>query len=152
MIFSVVATCDIAAPAECVWEALTDVARWSDWSHWLAWDSGTPALGERLQLRLTPPDGGGYAFAPEVIVLDAPRHFAWIGRTGAPGVFDGEHHFVLTPIDQGTRLENRERYSGILSPLMRHLPMMKGAKAGFDAMNEELRARAEALYRRDRAG
>ena len=137
----------IDAPVEVVWEVLTGVEQWREWSTWLRHDSGDVALGARLRLRLTPPGGGGYAFAPEVIVLERPRHFAWVGRTGVRGVFDGEHHFELEPRGSGCVLRNWERYSGLLSPVMKRLPAMQEAPAGFAAMNEEIRARAEAIGR-----
>jgi hypothetical protein len=149
MSFEVLATTDINAPPPVVWRVLTDVHSWAAWSTWLVWEGGAMKKGERVQLRLTPPDGGGYAFSPEVLILEEDRHLAWVGRTGLPGVFDGEHHFVLTPTATGTRLENRERYSGLLSPLMQRLPMMKGAEAGFAALNDEIRRRAEALAASD---
>lgn len=146
MSFEVVAEREIAAPPEVVFRVLTDVARWHEWCTWLAWDEGEMRQGAILRLRLTPPSGGGYSFAPTVLTLDAPRHLAWVGRTGLPGVFDGEHHFELSALAGGrTRLVNRERYSGLLSPLFKLLPAMKGAKPGFEAMNDEISRRAEAL-------
>ncbi len=145
MSFDVVAEVMIRAPRAVVWAVLTDVARWKEWSTWLAWDGGDVQVGQRLRLRLTPPGGGGYAFTPEVLRVDAPTHFAWVGRTGLPGVFDGEHHFVLEEVEGGTRLLNHERYSGLLSPLMQRIPAMKDAPAGFAAMNDEVRLRAERL-------
>jgi len=146
MSFEVVAERDIAAPPEVVFSVLTDVARWHEWCTWLAWDDGEMKEGAILSLRLTPPDGGGYAFAPTVLTVDGPRHLAWVGRTGLPGVFDGEHHFELSPLDGGrTHLVNRERYSGVLSPLFKRLPAMKSAKPGFEAMNDEILRRAELL-------
>ncbi len=146
MSFEVVAVTEIDAPAAVVFEVLRDVARWHEWSTWLAWDGGAMRAGETLTLRLTPPGGGGYAFSPTVLTVEAPTHLAWVGRTGMPGVFDGEHHFVLTPLHDGrTRLENRERYSGLLSPIMRRLPQMKDAASGFEAMNLEVAARAQRM-------
>lgn len=146
MSFVVVAECDVAAPPEVVFAVLTDVHRWHEWSTWLAWDDGEMKEGAVLRLRLTPPGGGGYAFAPTVLTVDAPRHLAWVGRTGLPGVFDGEHHFELEALAGGrTRLVNRERYSGLLSPLFNLLPAMKGAQPGFEAMNDEIARRAESL-------
>jgi hypothetical protein len=145
--FTVVASVHIRAPIEIVWQTLTDLAAWSAWCTWLRYDGGALRVGERLQLRLEPPEGGGYAFAPEVLILDAPLHLAWVGRTGLPGVFDGEHHFKLRAVEGGTWLENSERYSGLLSPLFERLPQMRGAQAGFEALNAEIKARAETLAR-----
>lgn len=148
MSFEVVAARDIAAPPHVVFSVLTDGARWHEWCTWLAWDHGELRVGARVGLRLTPPGGGGYAFQPTVLRVDPPRHLAWIGRTGLPGVFDGEHHFELTPLADGrTHLVNRERYAGLLSPLFKRLPAMKGAQPGFEAMNAEIAQRAESLAR-----
>jgi len=146
MSFVVVAERDVEAPPEVVFRVLTDMHRWKEWCTWLAWDGGEMKEGAVLRLRLTPPSGGGYAFAPTVLTVDAPRHLAWVGRTGLPGVFDGEHHFELVELTGGrTRLVNRERYSGILSGLFALLPAMKDAQPGFEAMNDEIARRAESL-------
>lgn len=146
MSFEVVAEVVIQAPPRAVWRALAEVERWAEWCTWLRWEGGAMVVGERLSLRLTPPDGEGYTFQPEVLLAEPDRHLAWVGRTFTAGVFDGEHHFVLEDLGDGrTRLVNRERYSGLLSPIMRRIPAMQGAEAGFVAMNEEIRARAEAL-------
>jgi hypothetical protein len=147
MAFVVRSEIEIEASREVVWRVLTDVAAWSAWSTWLVWEGGAMTKGEHVNLRLTPPDGGGYAFRPEVLVADAPAHLAWVGRTGIAGVFDGEHHFELEESARGSRLRNSERYAGILSPIMQRLPAMKGAEAGFAAMNDEIRGRAEEIAR-----
>ncbi len=146
MAFSASATVEIDAPAERVWEVLVDVERWSEWSSWLAWEGGAFVEGERIALRLTPPNGDGWSFRPTVLAVRPASHLAWVGRTaGLPGLFDGEHHFRLASLPAGrTRLINEERYSGLLSPLVRRLPQMQDLDAGFSAMNNEIRARAEA--------
>lgn len=145
MSFTVLAETYVAAPPEVVYRVIVDVERWREWSSWLAYEGGEVAVGSKLRLRLTPPHGTGYGFAPEVLALEPPAHFAWIGRTGVPGVFDGEHHFEIRPEGSGSRLVNRERYAGLLSPLFRMTPMMRSAPDGFAAMNDEIRRRAEAL-------
>ena len=152
MSFEVRAEIAIDAPIAVVWDVITDVVRWHEWSTWLRHEGGAVALGSKLELRLTPPSGGGYAFSPEVIALEAPAEvgearFGWVGRTGVRGVFDGEHHFVLRAEGERTRLLHYERYSGLLSPLLAKLPAMRDAPAGFEAMNAEVKARAESLVR-----
>lgn len=148
MSFEVRATTEIDAPIDVVWGVLTDLPRYAEWSTLLLYEGGELAVGAHLRLRLALPDGAGYAFAPEVLVLDAPTHFAWVGRTGIKGVFDGEHHFRLRALEGSrTVLENVERYSGILSPIMKRMPQMQSADAGFEAMNQDLRRRAEQLAR-----
>jgi len=112
----------------------------------LHYRGGKLELGTRLALRLSLPNGPSYDFSPEVVVLEEERHFAWLGVTGFKGIFDGEHHFELNRLTQEkTRLVNYERYSGLLSPIFKRLPMMRDAPEGFKAMNEEIRRRSELL-------
>jgi hypothetical protein len=61
-----------------------------------------------------------------------------------PGLFDGEHGFEIHPEGEGrVRLEQWERFSGFLVPLLWRR-IAAPTRAGFVAMNEALKARAEA--------
>ena len=66
-----------------------------------------------------------------------------LGRLGIPGIFDGRHHFSLTPTDRGTHLEQSETFTGILTALLLRM-VGEDTENGFRAMNEALKARAEA--------
>jgi uncharacterized protein YndB with AHSA1/START domain len=46
----------IDAPAERVWELLTDFASYPQWNPFIRNISGQPATGERLRVRLVPPN------------------------------------------------------------------------------------------------
>lgn len=144
--FVVQAETEIHAPAAVVWAVLTDMEAYDAWNTMLHYRGGALAEGGTIQLRLSLPNGPSYNFAPRVIALEPERRFTWRATTGLRGIFDGEHSFELSPLASGrTSLRNRERYSGLLAPLFQRLPMMRDAPAGFVAMNEEIRARAEAL-------
>jgi hypothetical protein len=149
-VFTIEARTQIAATPSVVWGVLMDMESYSKWSTLLQTEQTThPQLGQTLRLRLSMPDGPTYSFAPKVITLEINQHFAWRQKTGLTGVFDGEHHFVLTPIgSNGTLLHNYEHYSGLLSPIMQRLPMMKGATTGFEAMNNEIKQRSEYLFQK----
>lgn len=145
--FEIRAETDIQAPLKLVWQVVTNLAAYKDWSTMLHYRGGNLELGNRLALRLTLPKGPSYDFSPEVVILEEERHFAWLGVTGFKGIFDGEHHFELSRLTaEKSRLINYERYSGLLSPIFKRLPMMRDAPDGFKAMNEEIRAQAEALF------
>lgn len=146
--FSVTTEIVIDAPPQTVWDVLLDMPNYSAWSTMLHYESGTPRLGETVTLRLTPPEGAAYSFSPEIITLDAPQKFAWVGRTGFAGVFDGTHVFDLHSLDGGgrTRLVNREDYTGLLSPIIRRLGILKDVEPGFKQMNQEIKQRAENLH------
>lgn len=82
-------------------------------------------------------------FRPRVLVAEANTELRWLGRMLMPGRFDGEHYFRLSPLAAGrTRFVHGERFSGILVPFARS-SLESGTRAGFEAMNRALKARAE---------
>ncbi len=134
----------INAAPEQVWAVIVDFPSYSQRNSQLAWLGGAAGPGNVLKLKLSAPGTDPYEFAPTVSHCEPTVRFAWLARTGVPGVFDGEHFFELERLDGNrTRLVNRERYGGVLSMVMKRLPMMQGAPAGFVKMNEEFKARAE---------
>lgn len=134
------ATTTIDAAPEQVWAVLTDADGYADWSSMLHVVDGTFGPDARPTLRLELPDGPSYEFRPTIIAFEPPRRLTWRAVTGVRGLFDGTHTFELTSLGAGrTRLVNREKYSGLLTPIMRWLPMMRDAQPGFAAMNAEIR-------------
>jgi hypothetical protein len=65
-----------------------------------------------------------------------------VGPLVLPGIFDGEHYFLLEPIGEGrTKLKHGEKLSGLLvGPLSGKL---SAVEAGFKAMNTALKKQAE---------
>ena len=145
--FSIRAEATIRAPPDTVFGVLVAFDRYAEWATQLVHHGGTPALGGTIDLEMRA-GRTHFRFRPTIVALESGRRFTWRQRTGLPGVFDGEHAFVLEPLPGGaTRLINTETYSGVLAPLVRRLPMMRDAPAGFAQFNHELRARAEQLAR-----
>jgi hypothetical protein len=137
-------TTTIAAPPAVVWEVLTDTAGHSAWNPFLTEFAGELAVGRRLRVRIAPPGGRAMTFRPVVTAAEPERELAWLGRAGLPGLFDGAHSFTLAPRpDGGTELTQSERFRGLLVPLMR--TALRRTEAGFTAMNEALRDRAESM-------
>lgn len=134
----------IDAPPAKVWAVIVDFPAYAEWNSQLAWLGGTAGPGAPLKLRLSAQGAEPYEFEPSVSQWEPPVRFAWLARTGLPRVFDGEHFFELEGLAGGaTRLVNRERYSGLLAPIIRRQPMMAGAPQGFVKMNEEIKRRVE---------
>lgn len=131
-----------ARPAT-VWATLTDFAAYPDWNPFITSFVGTLVVGERLVIRLAPPGGKPVTFKPTVTEVGTGRSFEWLGRLVLPGVFGGRHRFELLPNGDGTRLLQMERFAGVLVPLMRR-SLDTRTRAGFEAMNSALKARAEA--------
>ena len=132
----------IDAPPATVWEIVTDLASYSDWNPFITSSEGTLAVGERLVNRLEPPGGRPLTFKPTVTDVDPGHAFEWLGRLALPGLFDGRHRFEVVPDDDRTRLLHTERFSGILVPLLRK-SLDTHTRAGFEAMNTAVKARAE---------
>jgi hypothetical protein len=133
---------DIDAPIEVVWEILSDLPAYPDWNPFVRELVGALALGERLRARFELPEGREIRATVRVSALEPGRRLAWAGRAGLPGLCDGEHGFTLHPLpDGGVHVEDVERFTGLLVPLVRGL--LDKAKPGFVAADLALKERAE---------
>jgi hypothetical protein len=131
-----------ASPAR-VWDVLLNFASHPKWNPFMRFISGQPVPGERLVVSIHPPGGKAMTFKPKVLVAQPGRELRWLGRVFMPGVFDGEHFFQMEGIGLArTRLVHGERFSGVLVPMAK-AQLDGGTRAGFIAMNEALRDRAE---------
>ncbi len=136
-------TVDIDAPPAAVWDVLATFRSYPEWNPFVREISGEPDLGRRLHVRLQTPSGRGFSFKPRVTAAEPAQRFAWLGRLGLPGLFDGHHMFELTCSDNGTHLVHREEFRGLLVPfLWRSLDT--DTRAGFEQMNQALKSRVEA--------
>ena len=134
---------EIDAPPHAVWAVLTDLDGYSDWNPLVVSSQGTVAVGEQLTNRLQPPGGRAITFRPKVTVVESERVFEWLGRPGLPGIFDGRHRFEIEATSTGTRFTQTETFKGVLVRFMKKSLDTQTVK-GFEAMNEALKARAEA--------
>jgi hypothetical protein len=136
---------EISATAARVWSLLSDFASYKHWNPFIRSAAGAAAPGARLAIEIEPPGAKPMRFQPLVLCAAAERELRWRGRLLLPGLFDGEHYFLITPVAQRrVRLEHGEKFSGLLVPFLRG--SLEGAtRAGFIAMNEALKRRAESL-------
>ena len=132
----------IAAPPERVWAILTDFPAHASWNPFITAISGEPRQGGRLAIRVEPPGGRGMNFRPRLLAVEPGRELRWLGRLFVPGLFDGEHYFLLEPAAGGTRLTHGEKFSGLLVAMMGRSGF-DPIERGFEAMNQALKARAE---------
>jgi hypothetical protein len=136
---------DIAAPVQTVWAELSAVAAYAEWNPFITTFQGELVAGSRLKVRIVPPGGRPMTFRPTVTVVEEGKRLEWLGRLVLPGVFDGRHSFLLEDMGDGsTRLTQAEEFSGVLVPFTRSV--LERTHAGFAAMNEALRLRAEQAH------
>lgn len=133
----------IEAKPETIWNILTDFNAYADWNPFIVSSSGKAAQGTRITNKMKQGEKI-YTFRPKLTIVDHNKKLEWLGRLILPGIFDGRHSFVLENLGDGrVRLTQGEQFSGIFSGMI----MKKiGAQTlqGFRAMNEALKARAEA--------
>jgi hypothetical protein len=140
---------EIEAPAERVWELLTDFASYPEWNPFIRSISGQPTPGERLEVRLEPPGGRGMTFKPKVLNAEPNRELRWLGHLLVPGLFDGEHSFTIQPLEENrVRFVQREAFKGLLVPLFSR-SLDTNTQRGFEEMNRALKERTEAAPEQD---
>ena len=130
----------IDAPPERVWQVLTDFAAYPQWNPLLVEARGEARAGARVKVRaaLKPGAGPRLRFSATVVRADAGAALVWKG--GVPGVLFGEHFFHLRPEGQGTRFEQGEVFTGLLSLLL-GAGVRRRMERAYAAMNEALARR-----------
>lgn len=133
---------EIDAPPARVWSVLVDLPAYREWNPFIVEASGNVAVGEPLSLRMALPGRSPMAIKPRLLVVDPEHELRWKGRLVLPFLFDGEHAFVLTPLENGrTRVDHSERFVGVLLPIARRL-VYDGTVQSFHALNAALAKRA----------
>ncbi|MGN6250281.1 MAG: SRPBCC family protein [Marmoricola sp.] len=133
-------TIEFDAPAQQVWDLLTETASYPRWNPFITRLEGTLEPGQRLQVRISPPGGRSMTFRPTVTQVEPGRRLTWLGRFLVPGLFDGAHSFTVEPVGNArTRLVQSETFRGALTWFSGAL--LENTAAGFEAMNHALRDR-----------
>ena len=135
---------EFQAPADRVWQVLTDFAAYHQWNPFIVQATGQAVPGSRLELHMRLSGRRRPStIRPEVLEADPGRELRWLGRLPVPGLFSGEHTFTIEPTGPGrVRLVQREAFGGLLAPLLL-AAIAKPTLASFHRMNHALKARAE---------
>lgn len=133
----------IHAPVSKVWQILTDFKSYPHWNPFVRSLKGNPKVGGRIKVMLQPPGGKPMAFEPKVLCFEENKELRWKGHFLFPGIFDGEHVFLLQNNPDGScTLKHYERFKGILVPLMKKM-LDQNTLSGFKLFNEALKKRSE---------
>jgi hypothetical protein len=134
---------EVEASPERVWEVLTDFAAYRQWNPFIVEAAGHAVPGGRLELRMRLPGRRPTTIRPEVVEAEPGRRLRWLGRVLVPGLFDGEHSFALEPAGPGrVRVVQQEEFRGLAARPILAL-IAKPTLAGFQQMNQALKARVE---------
>src|SRR5664279_4409772 len=111
---------EINASAERVWSILMDFPDHARWNPFVRSIEGPATVGGSLSVCIQPPGSNGMRFRPTVLAVEPKREFRWKGKLLIPGLFDGEHFFMLEPkSDTQLVFRQSEVFSGLLVPLFR---------------------------------
>jgi len=132
---------EIDAPAERVWQVLTDFRRYPEWNPFMPRVAGEPAGRAELEVFVRPDGTRGFSLRPRIVTFRPPRELKWLARL--PGLFVGEQRFVVEALDPArSRLIHEKRFRGLAVPFLRR--MLDGpVKRSFDATGLALKQFAE---------
>jgi len=133
----------IDASAENVWNVLTDLAGYSNWNPLITKAKGPLQVGKKIQMRIQPPGLLGRDFAVEILEIVPLKKIRWLGKTMLKGLLDGDHYFIIEPLnDHQSRLLHYEHFSGLFVLFLGGL-LATRMKRGFDEMNLALKKHVE---------
>jgi hypothetical protein len=131
----------IMRPPSVVWRVLTATGDYSAWNPMIDKISGELREGNVIEV------DQGMVFHPTVLTVHPDRELRWKGYVWTPGLFDGEHRFVLKDEDGHTRLIQSEIFSGVLAGRLTR-GVIDETVAAMQEMNRAMKARAEAIGER----
>jgi len=136
----------VQAPAEIVWEVISDFASWKDWNPVHPRMEGEMRIGTTLRFDLVLAETAS-AVAVEAVVQDWVPYEQLHWRTKRLNGFVTAIRYleIEKMSDSGSTFSNGELFMG---PLVRFVPRdeRRRLKAAFTRMGEAVRARAEALW------
>lgn len=136
------AAIEVEAPAERVWEVVTDFASYPQWNPFIVRAEGILVEGARLRITIRAPGYRSITFKPHVLRVVAGRELTWLGRTFLPGLFDGRHSLTVEPLDESrARFRTHEEVTGILLPVLGNV--MRASQQGFEQFSAAVKVRAE---------
>jgi hypothetical protein len=127
-----------ASPAQ-VWEVFTANEDWASWNPFIIRSRGRFEVGQRVTNTMVMAGRKPMTFRPRVLRVDPARELRWLGRLFVPGLFDGEHYFVLEASAGGTRFVQGETFRGLLVGMLD----LQDVRKSFEALNEALKTRVE---------
>jgi hypothetical protein len=133
---------EIQASPEKVWQTLTRLDKWPEWNPFIHHAIGKAQVGEAVDITFR---SASKEMTLQCLVIKAElnRELCWKYHVVLPGLFRGEHSFVIEPIGNNrVRLVDREIFNGLLVPLQAK-DIDTNSRRGFEEMDQALKARAE---------
>jgi hypothetical protein len=126
-----------------VWQVLLEFEKYPNWNPFIKSIRGNPIVGEKIEATLHPPGQRMMIFKPIILRVEDNRELRWLGHLLFPGIFDGEHVFIIESLENSKVIfRQEEKFSGILIPIF-WKPLYQHTRIGFIEMNQALKKRVE---------
>ncbi len=136
----------VRTPAEVIWALVADLEHWADWNPLYPAAQGAVRMGERLTLELALPGHPVRTIRPTIIDWVPNEQIHWRLSLAAGQIRTTRYIEIEALSETGCIFSNGEVFAGLLGPpLARRL--RKDLRAGFAAMGEAVKARAEQAWR-----
>ncbi len=137
----------VQAPAELIWEIVRDLHLWEEWNPTYTRAVGEVRIGEILTLDLALPGQPVQQIRPRVMEWVPNEQLHWQLKLMG-GMIKTVRYIEITSLSEaGCIVDNGEIFGGLMGPSLGKR-MGRVVRRGFQAMNEALKARAEAEYQR----
>jgi len=137
----------VQASAEVIWEIVHDLSRWSEWNPTYPEASGQIRIGETLRLKLALPGEAVQEIRPRVLEWVPNEQLHWeLSLMG--GFIRTLRYIEITELGPANCVvDNGEFFRGFMGPSLARR-VGRSVRRGFKAMNEAIKARAEAEWER----
>jgi len=126
-----------------IWKVLLDFEKYPEWNPFIKNIRGNAKQGQKIEAKMHPPGQRDMTFKPTILKIEKHEELRWIGHLFFPGIFDGEHVFIIESLDNSKVLfRQEEKFSGILVPIF-WKSLYQHTRIGFIEMNQALKERAE---------
>jgi hypothetical protein len=127
-----------------VWQVLTDTPAYPSWNPMISRLSGE--LREGNVIEFTEGTGSdGMTFRPKILRVRNAQELGWKGNVLLPGLFDGEHRFLLEKQGNQTHLIQSEQFTGLFVGKLTQ-GILNETSDQMNAMNTALKQRSETLF------
>ena len=104
-----------SAPIHQVWKVLTDFDHWKDWNPMVNEASGLASVGSRLSISMCGSETKDtMTYQPTRIEVNSPKNLRWKATMLSGFMFTNYRVFEFTELNGGTKLVNREEFSGLM--------------------------------------
>lgn len=126
-----------------VWQVLTDTPEYPSWNPMISRLSGELREGNVIEFA-EGTGSDGMTFRPKILRVRNAQELRWKGIVLVPGLFDGEHRFLLEKQGNQTHLIQSEQFTGLLVGKLTQ-SILNETSDQMNAMNSALKQRSESL-------